>query len=167
MPTRSKGDAVFAAAAVKQPVSVRRPTLLVSAGLEHGLSVTMGVVPIVRTERRMPSGWSVAVITGTRARDSQRETPSYLVAGYRLGWLHGRLGVWAGVEVGGGLVVTTDGERSASYTPVELIAPRAGLSQRIGGNIALAIEGAVSTVMANDSTITLVPAAWLGVLVDL
>jgi len=163
--TRSKGQAELA-------IQREPPALVISAGLEKGITQPMGMVPSTRVELRMRSGLSVAVMAGTafhgNTADSHRETPTFLVAGYHVGLQRGALGMWAGIEAGGGLVITTySGTSMTDYTPAELLAPTAGASYRLTANIALAIEGAVSTVFQNSSTTTLVPALWLGAQLDL
>jgi hypothetical protein len=141
-----------------------------AGGLTSGIADGLGVVPTARAELRLPYGLEAAVLGGSRAGMDFRETSTAVAAGYRFGLVRGRLTLAGGLELGAGLVAQTPMLGSALYSGTGFAAPTAAVSLRISADLAIGLETSVAAeIVKRDRALTVVmlPAAWLGLVVDL
>jgi len=142
--------------------------LLVAGGGEAGIADGLGIVPATRIEL-VHRGLSFAVTAGSRAHAGFRETTSLALVGGRLGIERGSLRGWAGVELGGGIVVQSELHPEA-YSGAFVAGAVVGGALRIGARTSIAIEGTLPAALLErdgKAAVVALPAAWLGVAVRL
>jgi hypothetical protein len=149
-----------------------RQRLLVAAGAERSVANGVTAVEALRLSWRR-DGTRTPMFTlnvGSGRGDVFRETQTSLLAGYALARHRGSLGAFAAIEAGGGLVFQAPDDGPLRWSADATAGLAAGGSWRWGRRLSLAVEGELpATVIRRDSqlTATLLPAGWLGLLVDL
>jgi hypothetical protein len=159
--SRAKGELTAGAHTPSLPIA-----LGVAAVARDGIA--LGALGGLRVGVRSPAlrGPTLAFDVATRRAGELRETTTFVFGGYRLGREAGRLRAWAGLELGGGVVLQSVG--ATTSTGAVAIAPLAGLSLALTSRAALVFEAHVpAALLKQDGEITVValPAAWLGVVV--
>ncbi|MEA2700762.1 MAG: hypothetical protein QOI66_5033 [Myxococcales bacterium] len=173
---QAKGDesvAVLSATPVPEPSpSARRLQLLVAGGVDRSIANGLGALPALRLSMR-GAGRRAAMVTldvGSGRGSDFRETRATLLGGFALARQQGRGRLFAAVEAGGGLAFQAADHQALRWTAGATAGVAAGASWRVTDRLALAIEGhAPVTVIRRDDRLAaaFLPAAWLGVLLDL
>jgi len=124
----------------------------------------------VAVRGRAPSGFSAALELASGPGSGFVETSAFIAGGYHLGVERGRWGCFAGVEVGAGFVARSLDGGGTAWSPLVGGAPHAGVTLRLGGRAALALEAAVAILWARDGRVdsaAILPGGRLGLFVDL
>ena len=145
-----------------------RTSLFVAAGGERGVANDLGLVPGLRIELRVPSGFSLALTAGSRYA-GYRETSSLLLAGYRRGIERDGYEAWVGAEAGAGVVVQSNLHPDV-YSGALALGAFAGAALRLARHWSFAVEATLpAAVIRRDgkAAIVTLPAAWFGIVVSL
>jgi caspase domain-containing protein len=143
--------------------------LLVATGGSTGVANGLGIVPGMRVELVLSSELSFALDAGSRAGTGFRETSMGVFAGLRRGVWHGAWSAWGGLEVGGGAVLQSE-LHPLAYSAVVAAAGLAGIAYGLAPRISVAAETTLPVeLMKRDghAALLVVPAAWLGIIVQL
>jgi len=143
--------------------------LMIAGGASAGVARSLGEVVGARVELVAPAGWALSLDAGSRTGTGFRETSARVMAGYRIGLADGAWSAWAGLEIGGGVVVQSRVDPIA-YSGVLATGGIAGGAVRLTSRLSAVIEAALSAeVLKRDgATVAIaVPAGWLGILVRL
>ncbi|HXI56031.1 MAG TPA: caspase family protein [Polyangia bacterium] len=152
--------------------SRQRLQLLVAGGADRSIASSLGALPALRLSMR-GAGRRAAMVTldvGSGRGSDFRETRAALLGGFALARQQGRGRLFAAVEAGGGLAFQAADHQALRWTAGATAGVAAGASWRVTDRLALAIEGhAPVTVIRRDDRLAaaFLPAAWLGVLLDL
>jgi Caspase domain len=150
--------------------AVDRPQLLVAGGAERGIASQLGALGSLRVSLRTARGPRAALELATGRGPDFRETHADLLAGLGLTRGRGRLRASAGLEVGGGLMMQAPDGRASRWSGAGVAAVVGGGALRLDGRLWLALEGWAPLVLVrrdDRTTAVFLPAAWLGVIVDL
>jgi hypothetical protein len=143
--------------------------LVVASGGGTGVARHLGVVPGVRAVVITPSGLSLAVDATSGSGTGFRETSLGVFAGVRSVRSRGPWSAWAGVDVGGGVVMQTQLQPDA-YSGMFVAAGILGTSFALTRRTSIELETTLPLeLMKRDGQAALVfaPAGWLGVGVKL
>jgi hypothetical protein len=147
-----------------------RPAVLVAAGVQHAITFA-AAAPSVTAELRLPSGLAVGLTAADRHNTASgyRESSGVVTLGYRRGIRRGALSLSAGLAGGAALVVRDYGATSSSDDLVAMVvAPSGDLVLRLTPKLSAIVEGGVSAWFGSQfSGVPVVPAAWLGLQLDL
>ena len=146
--------------------------LSAAVGPQRGIADEVDALPSLRLGLASASatGAALRLRLGTARGDDFRESSVLAFAGYRLGWQGSRWRAWAGLDLGGGAIAQDIDTTRRRWTGVAAAGPSTGIALRVGGPLAIALEGeAPLAVMRRNGAAALVwlPAAWLGAVIDL
>jgi hypothetical protein len=163
--TGYKGDAEIVRARPRLALALE----LGSAG-GVAASVRAGGTARLSLRAARPSGWAVALDVASARGDGFWETSLLAYGGYRLGGARGRWSGFLGLEVGAGLIVQSPDSAALLRSPVVVGAPWLGGAVRLQRRLSLTAE--LHTPLGwlrkeGHDALAVLPAGWLGVLVDL
>jgi hypothetical protein len=148
-----------------------RLALSLAGGVQPAIADGVGALPSLQLGiGAAATGAALRLRLGSARGVGFRESSAIAIAGYRWTRERSRLGAWIGADLGGGAVAQDIDVTRRRWTGVIAGGPAAGLAVRVGGPLALAIEGhaPLALMRRNGGTAaTWLPAAWLGVVIAL
>lgn len=169
---RTKGTAAVTIGAATVELRTPGPIATFAFGGQRGVAgdVDIGASARLGLRARGAHGPALGLVGASGRGDGFREMSAFVFGGYRLGVDRARLRAWVGLDLGLGVVTQDLDAGMSSSSGAAALAPSLGASLRISGPLSLSVEGAVpAALLRKDGELSVValPAAWLGVVVDL